>query len=591
MWHKKILLLALIVVFASFVSADTLELNHNDVIWDTFVAQNQANSNYGDESTLNVRSWASLSNRVYVLFNITKIPANSEINDAYLKLNCTNYLSSATATNISIYGVTDLNWNDTSEMNVTYNTQPCGTSFDIADNCNLTAEDYEDTNDDNVNWEWNITNIVRWCYFEDYDNCSFALKVPQEGYGDSYGCEFVTQDEQKGFFINVSYNTTAAAVPDINITFSTLTPANNSNVSVNNFYINVSTNDTVSYCWAEFTPSNKINQITVEAANWFEFGTNWGGNASHGDFFLDTEHPIAGNIFTGGGTFNSTNRALANFNVEEIYDKTITNATFWWASSCETAEGEPWMNSSLMILQLFYNESYSISTARCSANALPCWRNTSERWGENIINYTSTSWVDTAYQWFSAPFTTQLQLEAQLKNQNASIWWSTNREDPPYSVGSSVAVGKDFNLPAHINYTLDQDNATMTLSGNSSNYNYTGLTNNTYYNFSVYCNDTSNNWFQSEQRTVLVYIFEEAQAAEVTPTETGTNRWITAFASIGSLFAIMFIVLYSYGIIKLVKGEQINLKVLSTATIMLLIVALAAIFAMIVLGVLLQNAV
>lgn len=167
---KKILIIPLFfLILISNVKAQT-EINYT-ILSDSHVRSNQPNNNFGTTTNIQVldNSGGTIM-RSYLTANMSDIVSGVEIINATL---CYYLSSDGTTTNISVYEVTNLN--GTIETTITWNNQPCGTSFDNTTNCNLTIIDTQDTT--GTGWYcWNVQEKIQEYYTEEKNNITFALK-------------------------------------------------------------------------------------------------------------------------------------------------------------------------------------------------------------------------------------------------------------------------------------------------------------------------------------------------------------------------------------------------------------------------------
>ena len=117
-------------------------------------------TNYGTDTDLLVK-WGTPKRITYIMFNISAVPASQTIENAQACFYLYNDQGTQTIGAYHVY-----NWNGQNETTITWNNQPCGTSFDNSTNCNLTAEDTlaPDGAQDGT-WQcWNVTQMVSYEY-------------------------------------------------------------------------------------------------------------------------------------------------------------------------------------------------------------------------------------------------------------------------------------------------------------------------------------------------------------------------------------------------------------------------------------------
>jgi len=171
----------------------------SDALGDVYVAGDSANTNFNYRDYLMVK-WGTPKRNSYLNFNISAVPDDQIIDNASLCLYMYNDQASQT---IGAYRVYDF----VNESEVTWNTQPCGTVFDNASACNLTAESNL-SNDGSQDDTWqcfNVTNMVREEYGSSSDIVSVVFHTEDEGNADSfYSKEY--SDALLRPYLNVSYH-------------------------------------------------------------------------------------------------------------------------------------------------------------------------------------------------------------------------------------------------------------------------------------------------------------------------------------------------------------------------------------------------
>ncbi len=170
-------------------------------LWDSYVQSNMVSTNYGAETTLEVRADPTDS-VIYAMFDISSVPVNQTIDGAQA---CFYLINDQASQTISSYHVNS--WAGQTETSITWSNQPCGVSFDNSGNCNLTAESsvLTDGNQDG-SWQcWTATNMVTKGYSEGDSNITLALRTTGAGNPDQY---------YSGDYSN------ASLIPYLNISYS-----------------------------------------------------------------------------------------------------------------------------------------------------------------------------------------------------------------------------------------------------------------------------------------------------------------------------------------------------------------------------------
>ena len=120
---------------------------------DSWVNAGSGNQNNGAGTTMDVRGRAT-ERRTYIRFNFTLMPL--EVTGVTQATLCMYMSTDGTTHNVSVHHVYNQEWTETG---ITHNNQPCGTAFNNAANCNLTAENTQLTS--GVGWEcWNVTSMT-----------------------------------------------------------------------------------------------------------------------------------------------------------------------------------------------------------------------------------------------------------------------------------------------------------------------------------------------------------------------------------------------------------------------------------------------
>ena len=173
---------------------------------DALVYEGNPNTNYGTLSFLGVRSAVSQNARTYIAFdNFSAI--NESIEAAEFCMYYYRQTGDGTRT-VGVHHVFDSQGQ--TETTVTWNNQPCGTGFDNATACNLTAEDNETINSTVNVWHcWDVTHAVKQELQSNSTNVFFAVKDSQES--------SATANEQRFYSRNYA---NSSLHPKLNITLA-----------------------------------------------------------------------------------------------------------------------------------------------------------------------------------------------------------------------------------------------------------------------------------------------------------------------------------------------------------------------------------
>jgi hypothetical protein len=162
---------------------------------DAYIAQDEADTNFGSETELTVRSRITGPNprnwRVLVRFNLSSLPSNGRVDSAILEL----YVATAPASSRT-YGAHRLTSNWT-ELEVTWNSNATGSSW------NTVGGDFVDTAANLTDvpavediWvSWNITEVVRGWHNGTYPNYGVLIKDNAENSTTSYETIFASRED------------------------------------------------------------------------------------------------------------------------------------------------------------------------------------------------------------------------------------------------------------------------------------------------------------------------------------------------------------------------------------------------------------
>jgi hypothetical protein len=143
--------------------------------WDSFVADGFPNTNYGTNTELQIKDGVSGTfKRVYIQFDLANYTNLTSI--SFSKV-CLFLKTDGTTNNVSIY-TARINGTNL-ESTITWNNQPCGTAFNNATACNLTAQSERTTTGNNQYYCWNVTFITQTVVDKNLSNITFVLKTPE----------------------------------------------------------------------------------------------------------------------------------------------------------------------------------------------------------------------------------------------------------------------------------------------------------------------------------------------------------------------------------------------------------------------------
>ena len=189
-----------------------LQDNVTDNLMDSYVDSQSPNSNYGTDIYLVTANHVSVTfDRFYLVFNLSKIYSSYSILDATLHV----YKLAETASVDAMSGVFSVKKITFNETNLTWNNQPCGTTFMDAVNCNLTAED---------NVALKHTELPKWLTYNVRD------MVTQSIQNNITGMVILTEipyaDDKTDYFYSKDYNGDPTLRPYLNITYVPLPTIN-----------------------------------------------------------------------------------------------------------------------------------------------------------------------------------------------------------------------------------------------------------------------------------------------------------------------------------------------------------------------------
>lgn len=144
------------------------------IIWDTQVRQDTASINYGTTNSLDVKEHTATARRSYAQFDLLNYTNFTSISSAKA---CFYLSTDGTTSNITIYTVRIGGAN--LENTMTWNNQPCGTAFNNATACNLTAQSEITSTGVNSYKCFNVSFITQAVADKNLSNITFALKSPE----------------------------------------------------------------------------------------------------------------------------------------------------------------------------------------------------------------------------------------------------------------------------------------------------------------------------------------------------------------------------------------------------------------------------
>lgn len=301
-----ILAMMLLIVLPLSMALETVIFNctNGRILLDLFTDQENPTTNYGSADFLKFKDVTNEMIRHYIALNISSIPPGVIITEAVF-----GYYSYETAGayggDIHIHNIYDGAFDGKGEGTITWNTQVCGTAFNDAGDCNLTAADSQ-ASVQNAYSLFNMAAIVKYHLSQGNDNVSLAIISDEDngnnvGYGRSkeycgtnpnivifgsvtYGDEIppvvnVTYPPAYSFLDGVQYelyiNGTASDDDDV------------INVVINNtlWGYNQGTNESFSFYVASVPDGNYTVNITAydEVGNYAVFLLN---------FSVDTSYPV-----------------------------------------------------------------------------------------------------------------------------------------------------------------------------------------------------------------------------------------------------------------------------------------------------------
>jgi len=163
---------------------------------DSYIQEDQANTNYGTANTLRVRAYASLTRtrRTLTFFHLGSIPAGSTIDLARLDL---YYFDKSGNDPVGrtyyTYFVDSHNW---TENGVTWNKYDGVSNWDSAGGDYDTTAGASDTVPNSYTWmNWTVTEIVRSWMNSSNNNYGFITKDSNEATANEHACSFYSKEE------------------------------------------------------------------------------------------------------------------------------------------------------------------------------------------------------------------------------------------------------------------------------------------------------------------------------------------------------------------------------------------------------------
>ncbi|MBR9705946.1 DNRLRE domain-containing protein [Candidatus Pacearchaeota archaeon] len=186
-----------------------------------------ANKNFGSSNILKTGDGA----RTYLMFNITSIPADKQIDLAQMCV----YLQRKKDQKINLSHM----YVGFDESTLTWNNQPCGTNFDNASACNLTSESIVQMNETYENtWRcFDVKNMISKTY-GDSENLFRAVMHTNDADINEYASKDVG-DATLHPYLNITYSNVVASPSWLNL--SIVSPANTT-YTLAGVYVNFSVN-------------------------------------------------------------------------------------------------------------------------------------------------------------------------------------------------------------------------------------------------------------------------------------------------------------------------------------------------------------
>jgi len=304
MKFKIILPIFIFLLILPAINATYIKLTQDKNLADAGVDSNGPDTNYGGDAWFTIYNGNTPISRAYATFDITDIPAGVTIN--HCNFTALNY-ADGFGTSVGIYEVTAA-W---AEDAITHNTQPCGTGFDNAGNCNLTAESNFAAVGTGLD-TWNNTGMVKHAISLGRDNVSFVIRSSEAAgvEADNYRSkEHGTASERP--FMECDYTDIPPAIPDFRISAADEYDA----AAINNFTI-IITNST----YRENRSTENGTIIIADATNGI-YDINFSSDANGGYFNISTINYNISTDLTG-----ILHQAVLYINASEIITGTKINS-------------------------------------------------------------------------------------------------------------------------------------------------------------------------------------------------------------------------------------------------------------------------
>lgn len=274
-----------------------------------------------------------------------------------------------------------------------------------------------------------------------------------------------------------------------NLTYSGGTPTNNSNLIRNWFFINITASGNMDTCYAEVNVSNVIySKTTISEYDSYELYNKTADCCVIGLSCIDAEHARFGYWVS---PCSSTSKAVVWFNVSQNFtNKNVHNALFWWRN--ENEEPSVYINFSVYLNNTLNN----LTGTNCLKDLSRCRNYTEPDNGFKIAEYNETGldWNDEYGDWYSINITQY----ADEDTDGTLLFYFLNDILPYPDATNIFNIGdsEGFAWRSYINYTLELENLSMTVSTTTGSMNYTSLDYRTY-SYTVWCNDTNSVWNNS----------------------------------------------------------------------------------------------
>src|SRR3989344_3951468 len=230
-----LILLISIISVSLFISPDTTITgaaiglsSSNDAVKDAYLKSSSNKKNYGISEELDIKK--NGRNAIFE-FDISTLPANSTIQGATLRLYATDVTEDDEAAEIPVYRITR-SWEEGTGDNVQTNDGATWKYYDNQDNWDNSGGDYDnfewssqDVTDQDLWYEWDITQLVTNWYNGTYDNYGMLLLTESNNVGTKTFASSEHSDSSIRPQLILNYST-PPALSDINATNISYTTTN-----------------------------------------------------------------------------------------------------------------------------------------------------------------------------------------------------------------------------------------------------------------------------------------------------------------------------------------------------------------------------